>query len=66
MGSDPTAIISNDIAGVVWKVGSQVTPFEIGDQVFSQSRVGFDSGGLQQFVLLEAGFYGFDPEGDLR
>jgi NADPH2:quinone reductase len=63
MGSDPTAIISNDIAGIVWKVGFEVTSFEIGDHVFSQSKIGLDSGGLQQFVLLEADFTGLVPKG---
>jgi NADPH2:quinone reductase len=63
MGSDPTAIISNDIAGVVWKVGSEVTAFEIGGHVFSQSKIGLDSGGLQHFVLLEAGCTALVPKG---
>ena len=47
----------------MWKVESQVTSFEIGDHVFSQLKIGLDSGGLQQFILLEAGFTALVPKG---
>ncbi|KAK3304956.1 chaperonin 10-like protein [Chaetomium strumarium] len=49
-------ITGNDIAGVVEKVGSEVTNFKPGDRVFAQadSFSGPDGGGVQQYAISPA------------
>jgi NADPH2:quinone reductase len=54
LGGKVPAIIVNDIAGTVSSIGANVTGFSIGDHVFGQSRLSMDTGGLQQYALLDA------------
>lgn len=54
IGSNVPAIIANDIAGTVSSLGLNVTGFSIGDHVFGQSELSIDTGGLQQYCLLDA------------
>jgi NADPH:quinone reductase len=54
IGTTVPAIIANDIAGTVSSLGPNVTGFSIGDHVFGQSKLSIDTGGLQQYALLDA------------
>ena len=51
----------NDVAGTVHSIGSGVTGFRLGEHVFGQAKVSLDSGGLQQYVLLDASVTGHVP-----
>ncbi|KAA8645469.1 uncharacterized protein ATNIH1004_006888 [Aspergillus tanneri] len=53
----PYAILTNDISGIVEKIGPEAQRFSIGDRIFGQWHIlsgGPDQAGLQQFCILDA------------
>jgi len=46
-------VLGCDVAGVVEEIGSEVTDFKVGDEVFGLSSIGV-SGAFQEFTLLES------------
>jgi NADPH2:quinone reductase len=58
------AILGNDITGIVSVVGPEVTKFNVGDRVFSQSRNdGYSQRGLQQYAVVDEDFASKIPQG---
>jgi NADPH2:quinone reductase len=59
------AVLGNDLAGVVTKLGSDVTKFKVGDLIFAQGAMTPDSEqkGLQQYAVVDSNFSSKVPEG---
>jgi NADPH:quinone reductase len=55
IGDNYPAILGDDIAGIVAKLGPGVTEFKLGDKVFGHSDVfeHLDTGGLQEYCILD-------------
>jgi len=62
IGAHLPAVLANDVVGTVVKNGPNVSKFPIGSHVFSQSADLF-SGGLQEYVLIDARYTALVPEG---
>jgi NADPH2:quinone reductase len=53
-GVKAPVMLVNDIAGTVHSLGTDATGFGIDDHVFGQAKLSLDTGGLQQYALLDA------------
>lgn len=59
------AVLGNDLAGVVTKVGSNVTKYKVGDLIFAQGNMTADSSqkALQQYAVVASDSSSKVPEG---
>src|SRR5258708_33351101 len=60
------AVLTNDIAGIVTALGSNVSKFAIGDHVFTQAAFGVagsPQNGLQEYAVTDVPFTAKAPEG---
>lgn len=56
------SVLGYDVAGVVKEVGTQVTKFKVGDEVYARlSTKGMKYGALAEFVVDDESSFGFKP-----